>query len=57
MPFDKEGDRMTIPVSIRALRTMGGLLSFAQEQDDMVYRVSHPKGDHHISAMNGELTP
>jgi len=56
MPFDKDGDPMTIPASIRALRNMGGLLSFAQEQDDMVYRVSHPKGDHHISAGNGELT-
>jgi len=56
MPFDKEGDKMTIPASIRALRNMGGLLSFAQEQDDMVYRVSHPKGDHHISTINDELT-
>ena len=56
MPFDKDGDLMTIPASVRALRNMGGLLSFAQEQDDMVYRVSHPKGDHHISAMNTELT-
>jgi C4-dicarboxylate-specific signal transduction histidine kinase len=54
MPFDKDGDMMTIPASIRALRNMGGLLSFAQEQDDMVYRVSHPKGDDHISARNGE---
>ena len=54
MPFDKDEDMMTIPASIRALRNMGGLLSFAQEQDDMVYRVSHPKGEQHISSPNGE---
>ncbi len=57
MPFDKDGQKMGLPATIRALRNMGGLLSFAQEQEDMVYRVSHPKGDRHISAMNGELTP
>jgi hypothetical protein len=52
MPFDKDGQKMGIPASIRALRNMGGLLSFTQEQDDLVYRVSHPKGVHHISNMN-----
>jgi PAS domain S-box-containing protein len=57
MPFDKEGDMMTFPASIRALKNMGGLLSFSQEQDDMVCRVSHPKGEQHISTLNNELTP
>lgn len=57
MPFDKDGQRMGIPASIRALGNMGGLLSFTQEQNDLVYRISHPKGVHHISGMNGDHAP
>ena len=49
MPFDKDDQMIGIPASVQALRNMGGLLSFTQENHDMVYRVSHPKGSRHIS--------
>jgi two-component system sensor histidine kinase HydH len=50
MPFDKDDHAIGIPVSVQALRNMGGLLSFSQGEKDMVYRVSHPKGVRHISS-------
>ena len=49
MPFDKDDQAIGIPASVQALRNMGGLLSFTQENQDMVYRVSHPKGIRHMS--------
>jgi len=43
MPFDKGDQKMGLPYSIRVLKNMGGLLSVSQEQNDMVFEVSHPK--------------
>jgi signal transduction histidine kinase len=43
MPFDKGDQKMGLPYSIRVLKNMGGLLSVSQDQNDMVFEVSHPK--------------
>jgi len=57
MPFDEDGQKLGIPASILALKNMGGLLSFTKEENDLVYRVSHPKGDQSLSEMNGGHSP
>jgi two-component system, NtrC family, sensor histidine kinase HydH len=43
MPFDEGGHMMGLPLSNRLLKYMGGILSFAQEEENMVFTVSIPK--------------
>ena len=43
MPFADGGQSIGLPLCYRLLEDMGGLLSFAQEQDHMIFTVSLPK--------------
>jgi two-component system sensor histidine kinase HydH len=43
MPFADEGESIGLPLSYRLLKDMGGLLSFAQEKDQIVFTVTLPK--------------
>ena len=43
MPFAEGGESIGLPLSHRLLKDMGGLLSFTQEKDFMVFTVSIPK--------------
>jgi PAS domain S-box-containing protein len=43
MPFDEGGESIGLPLCYRLLKNMGGLLSFSQEEDHMVFTVSLPK--------------
>ncbi len=43
MPFAEGGESIGLPLCYRMLKNMGGLLSFAQDQDHMVFTVSLPK--------------
>jgi len=57
MPFDQEGDqKMGLPLSVRVLKSMGGLLSVTQEQNNLVFMVSHPKHVRNIPERDGILT-
>ncbi len=43
MPFAEGGESIGLPLCYRLLKNMGGLLSFTQDQDHMVFTVSLPK--------------
>ena len=43
LPFDEGGQSIGLPLCYRLLKNMGGLLSFAQEEKQMVFTVSLPK--------------
>jgi PAS domain S-box-containing protein len=43
MPFADEGESIGLPFSYRLLKDMGGLLSFAQEKDQIVFTVTLSK--------------
>jgi PAS domain S-box-containing protein len=43
MPFDEGGESIGLPLSHRLLKDMGGVLSFGQERDYMIFTVSVPK--------------
>ena len=43
MPFADEGESIGLPLSYRLLKDMGGLLSFAQEKDQIVFTVTLSK--------------
>jgi len=43
MPFAEGGRSLGLPLSYKLLEDMGGLLSFTQEQDFMIFTVSLPK--------------
>jgi signal transduction histidine kinase len=43
MPFADEGESIGLPLSYRLLKDMGGLLSFSQAKDCMVFTVTLPK--------------
>jgi PAS domain S-box-containing protein len=43
MPFADEGESIGLPLSYRLLKDMGGLLSFAQEEDCIIFTVTLPK--------------
>jgi len=43
MPFSEGGHSFGLPICYRLLKDMGGLLSFAQEKDVMVFAVTLPK--------------
>jgi signal transduction histidine kinase len=43
MPFAEGGKSVGLPLCYRLLKDMGGLLSFVQNQDFMVFTVSLPK--------------
>ena len=43
MPFDEGGESIGLPLCYRLLKNMGGLLSFSQEEDHMLFTVSLPK--------------
>jgi PAS domain S-box-containing protein len=43
MPFADEGESIGLPLSYRLLKDMGGLLSFSQEKDCIVFTVTLPK--------------
>jgi len=43
MPFAEGGESIGLPLCYRMLKNMGGLLSFTQDQDHMVFTVSLPK--------------
>jgi signal transduction histidine kinase len=43
MPFSERDQAIGLPISYRLLKIMGGLLSFSQNEDDMVFTVSIPK--------------
>lgn len=46
MLFAEGGESIGLPLSYRLLKDMGGLLSFTQEEDYMVFTVSLPKQSH-----------
>jgi PAS domain S-box-containing protein len=52
MPFDKGIDKIGVPVSYRLLKSMGGLLSFSQGHDEMVFTVSLLKAFRPPSSMD-----
>ncbi len=43
MPFAEGGQSIGLPLCYRLLKDMGGLLSFVQEQDHMIFTISLPK--------------
>jgi C4-dicarboxylate-specific signal transduction histidine kinase len=43
MPFADEGESIGLPLSYRLLKDMGGLLSFSQATDYIVFTVTLPK--------------
>ena len=43
MPFADEGESIGLPLSYRLLKDMGGLLSFSQAKDSIVFTVTLPK--------------
>jgi PAS domain S-box-containing protein len=43
MPFADEGESIGLPLSYRLLKDMGGLLSFSQAEDYIVFTVTLPK--------------
>jgi two-component system, NtrC family, sensor histidine kinase HydH len=43
MPFADEGESIGLPLSYRLLKDMGGLLSFSQAKDCIVFTVTLPK--------------
>ena len=43
MPFAEGGESIGLPLCYRLLRSMGGLLSYTSETEDMVFTVSLPK--------------
>jgi two-component system sensor histidine kinase HydH len=43
LPFDEGGQSIGLPLCYTLLKSMGGLLSFAQEQDHVTFTVSLPK--------------
>ena len=43
MPFAEGGRSIGLPLCYRLLKDMGGLLSFVQDQEFMVFTVSLPK--------------
>jgi CheY-like chemotaxis protein len=45
MPFSEGGRSFGLPLCYRLLKDMGGLLSFTQEKDYVIFTVSLPKGD------------
>jgi len=53
MPFDKGDQKMGLPYSFRVLKNMGGLLSVSQDQNDMVFEVSHPKRVRAVPEIDG----
>ncbi|MCE5243307.1 MAG: response regulator [Syntrophobacteraceae bacterium] len=44
MPFDEGGESIGLPLCYQLLENMGGLLSFTQENTQVVFTVSVPKG-------------
>lgn len=53
MPFNDGAQRIGLPISYRLLKNMGGLLSFSQRDNDMVFTVTLPKKGLSISEMDG----
>jgi two-component system sensor histidine kinase HydH len=43
LPFDEGGESFGLPLCYRLIKSMGGLLSFAQEQNHVVFTVSLPQ--------------
>jgi two-component system sensor histidine kinase HydH len=43
MPFADEGESIGLPLSYRLLKDMGGILSFSQAKDCIVFTVTLPK--------------
>jgi two-component system sensor histidine kinase HydH len=43
LPFDEGGQSIGLPLCYRLVKSMGGLLSFAQEQNHVVFTVSLPE--------------
>jgi hypothetical protein len=43
MPFAEGGESIGLPLCYRLLKDMNGILSFAQEQDFMIFTVSLPR--------------
>jgi two-component system sensor histidine kinase HydH len=50
LPFDEGGQSIGLPLCYRLVRNMGGILSFAQERDSVIFTVSFPKTPKHESA-------
>lgn len=55
LPFDEGGQSIGLPLCYRLVKTMGGVLSFGQEQDLVVFAVSLPKAGR--SDENGDTEP
>jgi hypothetical protein len=43
LPFDETSQNLGLPLCYRLLKYMDGLLSFVQEQDEIIFTVSLPK--------------
>ncbi|MEA1991509.1 MAG: response regulator receiver protein, partial [Thermodesulfobacteriota bacterium] len=43
LPFDDGGQTFGLPLCYRLLKNMGGLLSFSQEEDHVIFTVTLPK--------------
>jgi two-component system sensor histidine kinase HydH len=43
LPFDDSGQTFGLPLCYRLLKNMGGLLSFSQEEDHVIFTVTLPK--------------
>lgn len=43
LPFDEGGQSIGLPLSYRLLKNMGGFLSFAQDDNDVIFTVTLPK--------------
>ena len=45
LPFDEGGQSIGLPLSYRLVKSMGGVLSVAQEKEAMIFTVSLPKAE------------
>ena len=43
LPFDEGGESIGLPLCHRLLKNMGGILSFSEDRDQVVFTVSLPK--------------
>ena len=48
LPFDEGGQSIGLPLSYRLLKNLGGLLSFSQEKNRMIFTISLPKTGGHL---------
>jgi len=55
MPFNGRDQEIGLPISYRLLKNMGGLLSFSQGENEMVFTVSLPKKAMPVSEATGTI--